>query len=277
MLLEIPSFLHIGFVDILDIFLVAILIYTAFRWIRGTSAMNIFIAIIILILIRIIAVATGMKMLSAFMGTVLDVGAIALIVIFQPEIRRFLNRVGRGAGEGARRSFINKLLHRKEAGIDSVSIDEIAKACVDMGEQRTGALIVFPHNDSLEDIVATGDRIDANINKRLIMNIFFKNSPLHDGAMIIAPGRIVAVRCTLPSTERTDIPAHFGMRHKAAIGMSERSDADVLVVSEQTGRISFVRSGVITDIENINSLKLLLGATDDRQQAGDETGLRQNP
>lgn len=273
MLLEIPSFFHLGFVDILDILLVAILIYTAFRWIRGTSAMNIFIAIILLVLVRIIAVATGMKMLSALMGTVLDVGAVAIIVIFQPEIRRFLNRMGRGAGEGARKSFINKLLHRQEEGIDSVSIDEIAKACVDMSEQRTGALIVFSHNDSLEDIIATGDRIDASINKRLIMNIFFKNSPLHDGAVIISPDRIVAARCTLPTTDRTDIPAHFGMRHKAAIGMSERSDADVLVVSEQTGKISFVHAGTITDIKNINSLKLLLGASDGRQQTGDETGL----
>lgn len=273
MLLEIPSFFHLGFVDILDILLVAILIFAVFRWIRGTSAMNIFIAIIILVLVRIIAVATGMKMLSALMGTVLDVGAIAIIVIFQPEIRRFLNKVGRGAGEGARKPFVNKFLRHREGGIDSILIDEIAKACADMSEQRTGALIVFSHKDSLEDIVASGDRIDAAINKRLIMNIFFKNSPLHDGAMIIAPDRIVAARCTLPSTERTDIPAHFGMRHKAAIGMSERSDADVLVVSEQTGRISFVRAGVVTPINNINSLKLLLGATDDRQQTGDETGL----
>ena len=124
---------------------------------------------------------------------------------------------------------------------------------------KTGALIVIPHHVSLRSIIETGDQIDAQISRRLIMNLFFKNSPLHDGAVIMSKDRIVAARCTLPITDKVDIPAHFGMRHKAAIGITEESDADVIVVSEETGRISFVKAGEVSPIDNINELKLLLG------------------
>ena len=127
-----------------------------------------------------------------------------------------------------------------------------------MSESRTGALIVIPNEIPLYDIMATGDKVDARVSRRLIMNIFFKNSPLHDGAMIIEGGRIAAARCTLPITEKMDLPASYGMRHKAAIGVSEQTDADVLVVSEETGAVSYVRSGVVKPIANINELKLIL-------------------
>lgn len=130
-----------------------------------------------------------------------------------------------------------------------------------MSDDKTGALIVLPHETSLDNIIETGDRIDAAINRRLIMNLFFKNSPLHDGAVIMQNDRIVAARCTLPITQRNDIPARFGMRHKAAIGISEETDADVIVVSEQTGKVSFVRGGNVTPIKNINELKLLLSSS----------------
>ena len=254
------GFLHLTLVDILDIALVAAIIYAAIRWIKGSSAMNIFIAIIILLVCRIVAVSIGMKMLSSLLGTLLDVGAIALIVIFQPEIRRFLNRIGSSAGKTiGSRSFLRWLLpSRALVRVDDNSVDEIARACMEMGEQKTGALIILRKGNSLEDIVNTGDRIDAKISSRLIQNIFFKNSPLHDGAMIIADGRILAARCTLPISERADLPASFGMRHKAAMGISEQTDADVIVVSEQTGRVSFVRDSRITVISSINVLKLLI-------------------
>lgn len=127
-----------------------------------------------------------------------------------------------------------------------------------MSEDKTGALIVIAHKSPLDDIISTGDRIDAGIHRRLIMNLFFKNSPLHDGAMVIVGNRIVAARCTLPITERTNIPANYGMRHKAAIGITEETDANVIVVSEETGNISFVKEGQVTPIQNINELKLLL-------------------
>ena len=127
-----------------------------------------------------------------------------------------------------------------------------------MSESKTGALIVIAHQIPLDEIISTGDNIDASIHRRLIMNLFFKNSPLHDGALVISGGRIVAARCTLPITERTDIPANYGMRHKAAIGVTEETDADVVTVSEETGNISFVKRGKVTTISNINELKLLL-------------------
>ena len=128
-----------------------------------------------------------------------------------------------------------------------------------MSEQKTGALIVIQHKTPLEDIISTGDRIDAAIHRRLIMNLFFKNSPLHDGALVITGDRIAAARCTLPITQRKGIPAIYGMRHRAGIGMTEETDADVIVVSEETGKIAFIRAGKITKINNINELKLLLG------------------
>ena len=255
------SFLHLSLIDFLDILMVAAVIYFIFRWIRSSSALNIFIAIIIVLIVRIVAVALGMKMMSALLGTIIDVGAIALIIIFQPEIRRFLNNLGRGAGSTLeKQSFIQKLLSRGNGDVLAARAnDEIAEACKEMSEQKTGALIVFRRNNSLEDIIATGDVIDADISKRLIMNIFFKNSPLHDGAMVIGGNRIVAARCTLPITDRSDLPARYGMRHKAAVGISEQSDADVIVVSEETGGISFVRAGVVTRIDSVTTLKLKLG------------------
>lgn len=255
------SFLHLSLIDLLDILMVAAVIYFIFRWIRSSSALNIFIAIIIVLIVRIVAVALGMKMMSALLGTIIDVGAIALIIIFQPEIRRFLNNLGRGAGSTLeKQSIIQKLLSRGNGDVLAARAnDEIAEACKEMSEQKTGALIVFRRNNSLEDIIATGDVIDADISKRLIMNIFFKNSPLHDGAMVIGGNRIVAARCTLPITDRSDLPARYGMRHKAAVGISEQSDADVIVVSEETGGISFVRAGVVTRIDSVTTLKLKLG------------------
>ncbi len=261
MTLAIFGFLNLSFTDILDILLVALMIFFAFKWIRNSSAMNIFLAIILFYVILMIVDAFHMKMMTKLFSTFLDVGVIALIVIFQPEIRHVLMRVGAGSGIGASaRTVINRLFGDNEHHLDSHAVQELTEACRTMSEQKTGALIVIPHKVNLDHIVETGDRIDADINRRLILNLFFKNSPLHDGAVIISGDKIVAARCTLPITEKTNIPAKFGMRHKAAIGISEESDADVIVVSEETGGVSFVKEGAITHINNINELKLLLGA-----------------
>lgn len=261
MILGALSFLHFSWIDLLDILMVALILYFIFRWIKGSSAFNIFIAIIIVLVVRVLATALGMKMMSALLGTIIDVGAIALIIIFQPELRRFLNNLGRSAGNTLeKRNILLKIFGHEVSGtLSGESMDEIAEACFEMSAQKTGALIVIRHNNRMEDILSTGDIIDAEISRRLIMNIFFKNSPLHDGAMIISDNRITAARCTLPITERQDLPARFGMRHKAAVGISEASDADVVVVSEQTGGISFVRAGKVTPIKSMNALKLTLG------------------
>ena len=254
------DFLRFSWIDILDILLVAAIIYLLFRWIRGSTAINIFIAIIIVLVVRVIAEAVGMKMISSLLGTLIDMGAVALVIIFQPEVRRFLGTVGRKAGTGLEKQpFLQKIFPGWRRRVDARAVQEIAEACREMSAQKEGALIVIQQKNSLEDIIATGDMVDAEIGRRLIMNIFFKNSPLHDGAMIISGDRIVAARCTLPITERPDLPARFGMRHKAAIGISEQCDADVIVVSEETGGISFVRGGQLTPIDTINTLNLLLG------------------
>ena len=251
--------INLGFADIIDIIVVALILYVAFRWLRGSSAVNIFIAILMLFIIRIVAVALNMKILSALLDTIIDVGAIALIVIFQPEIRQFLSRVGRSTGiTGERRNIFDRLLGRDAMALDEEAAKQLSRACFEMAEQKTGALIVLRHRNSLQDIIDSGDTLDSDIRSSVIETVFFKNSPLHDGAMIIGGNRIIAARCTLPMTERTDIPSKYGMRHKSAVGISERSDADVIVVSEQRGTVSFVREGKITPITSRNQLKLLL-------------------
>ena len=137
-------------------------------------------------------------------------------------------------------------------------LDELTQAVRKMSETKTGALIVMKHSSSLDFIIETGDTIDAAINRRLIENLFFKNSPLHDGAVVIGNGRIIAARCTLPMTENPNIPAHLGMRHRAAAGVTEETDATVIVVSEETGTISFVKNGEITPMHSITELRLAI-------------------
>lgn len=256
MLLEIFGFLQMSLTDILDILMVAAIIYLAFRWIKGSAALNIFIAIMSLFFLEVIVSALDMKLMSKLLGTLLDVGVLALIVIFQPEIRRFLIKLGSSTDVGRRvRRGIGRLFGMKDDGIGSEARKEIYSALKTMSEQRTGALIVIQREDNLEYIVETGDRIDAAIESRLLLNLFFKNSPLHDGAVVIHGDRIVAARCTLPNTSRTDLPPRYGMRHKAAIGMTEESDATVLVVSEETGEISIVNDGQMRPLRSIEDLK----------------------
>ena len=265
MLLEIFGFLSLSAMDILDILMVAAILFVLFRWVRGSSAMNIFVAIVLLLVVRVVVGSLGMKLMTSLMDTLFDVGLLALIVIFQPEIRHFLMRLG-GSSSWWRRT-IGRLADARGSSVAEKAVEEIVEACRVMGEQKTGALIVIPGQEPLQYIIETGDRLDAVVSRRLILNLFFKNSPLHDGAMIIRGDRIIAARCTLPITSRTDIPASYGMRHKAAIGITEESDATVVVVSEETGRISYVKEGRLRVIEDIYDLKLLLSPTIGREEA----------
>ena len=261
MVLALFGFLQLSIADILDILLLGLIIFFLFRWIRGSSAMSIFVAIVSLYVIRVMVSAFNMRLMTAIMDMVLDVGVLALIVIFQPEIRKFLIRLGnRYMNSNQGRAIVNKILGKstQSALTNTEIVNDLAEACQRMSEDKTGALIVLTHKNTLDDVISTGDKIDAAIHRRLIMNLFFKNSPLHDGALVVANNRLVAARCTLPITENKNIPARYGMRHKAAIGITEESDADVIVISEETGRISFVRGGKVTPIQNINELKLLL-------------------
>lgn len=251
------DFFDISWIDVLDVIMVGLLVYWLIRVIRGTSATGIFIGILLLYIVWIVSRALGMKLLSFILGQVLGVGVVALIVIFQPEIRRFLFRISSSTNEAQKGVW--RLFRRTNAGgMQARELDELTSACRKMSETRTGALIVLRHGSALADIIETGDMIDALISSRLITNIFFKNSPLHDGAMVLSESRIVAARCTLPITQQQDIPANYGMRHRAAIGMSENSDASVIVVSEETGDISFVEGGIIKTIGSITELRLAI-------------------
>lgn len=252
------DFINISFIDVLDVLMVGLLIYWLIRVVRGTSAVNIFLGVLVLYVVWIASRALGMKLLSFILGQVLGVGVVALLVIFQPEIRRFLLRISSSTTAAQKGVFRKIFRHAKSAGMPSRELEELTAACRKMAETRTGALIVLRHGTALGDIVDTGDEIDARINRRLIENIFFKNSPLHDGAMILSDDRILAARCTLPITQRQDIPPHYGMRHRAAIGMSEVCDASVIVVSEETGDISFVSGGQIKTMDSITELRLAI-------------------
>lgn len=259
-LLGIFGFLSFSFVDLLDIVMVAAILFFLIRGVRkDTSVLNILLVLAVLLLLQTVVNALGMRMMTALMNALLDVGVLALIIIFQPEIRHLLNRLAVTSGITRRTGeLFNRLFGVKEEKMESHSVEELGEAVRAMSAEKTGALIVLQHKTSMEEYIATGDKFEAEINRRLIMNIFFKNSPLHDGAMIIVGNHIAAARCQLPMTNRTDIPAHYGMRHRAAIGLTEDTDADVLVVSEETGNVSFVRGGEITTVQDMKQLRTLL-------------------
>ena len=270
--LGIFSFLQFGWADILDIGMVGLLIFFLLRSIRGNSTvMNIVLVLALLVAAQAIASALNMRMMTVLLNALLDVGVLAIIIIFQPEIRHLLNRFAMQTGISRRTGdLFNRLLGIKEEQLGSRSVEELAEAVRAMSAEKTGALIVIQHKSSMDEFMDSGDRFEAEISRRLIMNIFFKNSPLHDGAMIIVGNHIAAARCQLPMTNRTDIPAHFGMRHRAAIGLSEDTDADIIVVSEEDGAVRFVRSGEVTEVESMQELRQLLGSAMDTGKEGKE-------
>ena len=239
-------FIQVRVFDIIDIFLVAALFYGLFRLLKGTSAMSIFIGIVAIFLFWRLVTALQMEMLTAILGAFVSVGFIALIIIFQPEIRRFLFTIGAQAQESKLSQRFKFLRVRSNVDLD---IESVTKACLNMSDIKQGALILLTRNNNLDDIVTTGVTVNADISNPLIENIFFKNSPLHDGAMVIRHNRITAARCILPVTQKTNIPGHYGLRHRAAIGVTEVNDCIALVVSEETGNISMVTGGAIRTIK----------------------------
>lgn len=256
------GFLSFDWEDVLDILMVGTIIFFLIRGIRGDSTvLNIVLVLVVILILQAVVSALNMRMMTVLLDTLLDVGVLAIIILFQPEIRHLLNRFAVQSGI-ARRSgqLFNRLLGIKEEQMGSKSVEELGEAVRAMSAEKTGALIVLQHKTSLNEYMETGDQFEADINRRLIMNIFFKNSPLHDGAMIIVGDHIAAARCQLPMTNRTDIPAHYGMRHRAAIGLSEDTDADILVVSEETGNVSFVRGGTIHTVQDMPELRKILAS-----------------
>src|ERR1035437_3069379 len=235
------DFLSFEFIDIIDILLVAILLYQLYRLVQGTVAMNIFLGILSMYFIWKIVEALKMDVLSVILGKFVDVCMIALLIVFQPELRRFLLLIG--TPEILERFSIGKRFFKNKKKIFSEDLNAILKACKQMSETKTGALIILTTESDLNFYVKTGEQMDAKVSSKTLESIFYKNSPLHDGAVIISNGKIRAARCVLPITEREDFPAHLGMRHRAATGITEASDALAIIVSEQTGEISFAKGG----------------------------------
>lgn len=253
-----PLFISIRILDVIDILLVALLLYQIYMLIRGTVAINIFVGIFLLYIFWLVVKALNMELLSDILGQIIGVGVIALIIVFQQEIRRFLLLIG--SKYLTRRAFsINRLFFIKDEKYDSkVNIEAIVKACRNMSESKVGALIVITMKSDLFNYAETGDIINAATSSRLIETIFFKNSPMHDGAMIIKDELIYAVRCILPLTEKPNLPASFGLRHRAAIGITDITDALVITVSEETGKISFIKKGDVNADIKIPQLRELL-------------------
>ncbi len=231
-----------GIKDFVDIFCVALMLYYIYRLMKESRSLNVFIGIMVFIVFWLfVSQILEMRLLGSIMDKLVSVGVIAIIILFQEEIRKFLYNLGAHRRvNGIIRLFVSGDNKDK---VDMESIMPVVMACMNMGKARIGALIVIERISSLDDIVETGDIIDANINQRLIENIFFKNSPLHDGAMVISKKRIRAAGCILPVSHSIDIPKELGLRHRAAMGISQDSDAIAIVVSEETGRISVAIKG----------------------------------
>lgn len=235
--------LTFGIKDIIDIFSVAILLYYIYRLMKESSSAKIFIGIIIFIVVWIfVSQIFEMRLLGSILDKLVNVGSLALIVLFQEEIRQFFSSIGTRPGTLFLKHFF-KSTKQKGSNVHREDIMPIVMACINMSKQKVGALIIIERYVGLSEYIDTGDKINANITQRLIENIFFKNSPLHDGAMIISHQRIRAAGCILPISHDTDIPKSLGLRHRAALGISQKSDCLAVVVSEETGGISIAEKG----------------------------------
>jgi diadenylate cyclase len=235
-------FFDFGIKDVIDIFLVALMLFYIYRLMKESRSLNVFIGIMVFVLVWLfVSQILEMRLLGSIMDKLVSVGVIGLIVLFQQEIRKFLYSLGAHQRMRGLIKFFSSGDKKVEA--DKATIMPIVLSCMNMAKGKVGALIVIERSAPLDDISDTGDFIDANINQRLIENIFFKNSPLHDGAMIISKKRIKAAGCILPVSHNLDIPKELGLRHRAAMGISQASDAIAVVVSEETGRISVAIKG----------------------------------
>jgi uncharacterized protein (TIGR00159 family) len=236
------DFIPFSFLDVLDILLVAILLYYIYKLLKGTVAINIFIGIALIFIIWKITQALKMEMLSGILGYLLSGGVIALIIVFQQEIRKFLLMIGT-TNFSNRKNFFSQLKFLHSEINSEIDTEVLVKACGNMTKTKTGALIVIERTNSLDFLINTGDKMNAFVNEVILESIFYKNSPLHDGATIIRDNYVVATRVVLPISDSTKIPARFGLRHRAAIGVTEKTDAVCLLVSEETGEISYIKDG----------------------------------
>ena len=254
----IPAFINITFFDILDIVLVAFLLYKVYMLIKGSVAINIFVGIALIYVVWIIVKALKMQMLSSILGQVMGIGAIALIIVFQQEVRRFLLLIGSKYFTENYKLRFTKLFSLKFKPQPLLNIKSIMVAIDSMSKKKIGALIVISKKMSLDNYSHIGDVLDAKISSRILESIFSKESPLHDGAVIIYNNKIQSARCILPISDRIDLPPHIGTRHRAALGMTEATDSFIIVVSEETGTISYAINGELTyDVTSIQLTGIL--------------------
>lgn len=253
------NFLQVRFLDIIDILLVAIIIYYLYNLIRGTIAVNIFFGLIIIYFGYLIVQKFEMQLLTQIFGGFISLGFIALIIVFQQEIRRFLLMVGKNASLQKNKSWWIFLFGKKEEVNNNLArIRPVLAACQNMQKTKTGALIVFAKYFEEQYFQNSGELIDATISKRLLESIFQKQSPLHDGAVIISENKIKSASCILPLTDNERLPAHFGLRHRAGIGISEVSDVLAIIISEETGEISYAKQGRVKMKVSFTELEKLL-------------------
>ncbi|WP_257657238.1 diadenylate cyclase CdaA [Parapedobacter lycopersici] len=256
------SFFNIRLLDVIDIFLVAIILYYIYSLIRGTIAVNILIGLGLIYVIYIIVKQSNMHLLTEIFGGFISVGSIALIVVFQQEIRRFLIHIGKNISVRRKNLLWSIFVSKKAAEHDNrARLKPIIDACRSMSKSYTGALLVFSKYFDEEYYQSSGEYLDAELSKRLLESIFQKHSPLHDGAVVIVDFRIKTASCVLPLSDSEDLPLHFGLRHRAAIGVTEVSDAVAVIVSEETGEISFAKDGNVNMNIGHEELEELLNAS----------------
>ena len=253
-------FLTFGITDAIDILLVAIMLYQLYKMVKGTAAVNVFIGLALIYIVWIIVRAFELKLLGSILGKFINVGDNAVMVVFQQEIRKFLLYIG--SNEFLKNKNWKTLFSFSPQSTASsrfvLDADAVINACFNMSETKTGALIIISRKSDLKFYVNTGEIVDSALTDKMLENIFYKNSPMHDGAVIIKDNRIIAARCVLPVTEKENFPSHFGMRHRAAVGLTETTDAIAITVSEQTGTVSLTVGGEINSNLNRDKLRYLI-------------------
>ncbi len=263
--LFITGFIQIRWIDIVDIFLVAVLLYELYKLLKGTVAINIFFGIVAVVLVWQVVNALQMELLSEILGAFISVGFIALIVIFQPEIRRFLLALGTTTFMRSKgRRFLFWRLNIQ--GLPGIDANAIVMACSRMAEMKQGALLILTRKNELKQYINTGEVMEARLSAPLLENIFYGQGPLHDGAVIINGNTIMAAGCILPVSGNTEIPKRLGLRHRAAVGITEVADAIAIIVSEESGRISYSVGGKLISKVSVAELKSFLEAEFNEKQ-----------
>jgi uncharacterized protein (TIGR00159 family) len=252
-------FITFRWLDVIDILLVAIIMFQLYKLVKGTVAIKIFLGILALYLFWKIVEALQMELLSEILGQFIGVGVLALIIVFQQEIRRFLLLIGNNSiFSGKRRSRLFRMISPNESNKTTLEVDQIISAAKNLSHTKTGALIIIDIKSELRYYSTTGEKINATLSAAILESIFFKNSPLHDGGVIIEDNKIIAASCILPVSENQEFPAHFGLRHRAAAGITETSRSIAIIISEETGKISVAKEGRISYNTSIEELKTLL-------------------